>query len=204
MEHSMHASDADLLVRFLQGDVVAREALPTRICTPLRARAVRLAPDLARRGLIEEATQQFWLLLCERPAGWYQPGRAAPLTWLGYLLRTAIAQAREANGPVLSGVPAQVELVSLDAPLATGEDETLAVADTVDVEADAVSLAEAERIIDLGHQFDALHVGPALRLYAVEDRSFGEISSELQVDRFKLRRRLDRFAREIRSEAVAA
>ncbi len=93
------ATDADLLVAFLNGDRDAREELPLRLQNKLLTIACRLAPDLAQRGLHKDIIQQMWLLLLQKEPGSYDPRRSAPLTFLGKLLWRARRDVYAENTP---------------------------------------------------------------------------------------------------------
>ncbi len=79
----------DLIISTQAGDTAAADRLAREIDAWMRARARRLRPDLARRGLADEMAQEAHLLLLTRPAGHYEPDRGSTQIYLTMLLRNA-------------------------------------------------------------------------------------------------------------------
>ena len=94
----------DMLVAALNGDKEAREALPRLLDKQLRKHAARyLNPYMVSLGLLDDITQETWVLLLQKPVGAYDPTRGSALTYLQQLMRNAVQVVRARHAPV--GLP---------------------------------------------------------------------------------------------------
>src|SRR5580693_2394369 len=88
-QHDEESEPAALLAGFLAAHPGARAQFPAQLGGRLRATAVRVAPDLNRRGLIDEVVQQAYELLLRRPAGHFDPCRGSAAAYLYQIIRLA-------------------------------------------------------------------------------------------------------------------
>ena len=79
-----------LIVSAQAGDPLAAENLAEAVLPWLRAEAASLRPDLAKRSLADDVTQEAFLQVITRPAGHYEPNRGGPETYLRLLVRRGV------------------------------------------------------------------------------------------------------------------
>ena len=84
---------AALVVRYVAGDLYAREVLPRETWADLLGIARRVAPDLEARGLADDVVSEEFRLLLSRPVGHYDPDRGDPWGYLREMVRLAARDA---------------------------------------------------------------------------------------------------------------
>jgi hypothetical protein len=187
---------AALVVGFLAGDAVARDALPRETWTDLFGITGRVAPDLVARGLGDDVVTEAFRLLLSRSAGHYNPDRGNPWGYLREMVRLAARDVRDREAP--AGMPRRplrateggMDPVPLPVPLGV----RLAAGDGgEDFEDRVLGAIMVASFIDAVPAEAPAWLSAALSL-AVEGLSVTETADALQVSRFQLRRALNRWA----------
>jgi hypothetical protein len=197
---------AALLTGFLADDPDARTRFPAQLGGRLRATAVRIAPDLKQRELIDDVVQQTYALLLRRPAGHFDPSRGSAAAYLYQIVRLAARDIRAENPyPGATTRPRrdeEDEFVPADPPLsldqvvsADEEAVTLAemIAADVDVENMVLGVLGAKALLDLVPHEAPTWLPEVMALIAAED-TISESADEVGPSRFAVRRAIDHWA----------
>jgi hypothetical protein len=205
-QHDEESEPAALLAGFLAADPHACTQFPTQLGGRLRATAVRVAPDLYRRGRIDEVVQQAYELLVRRPAGHFDPSRGSAAAYMYQAVRLAVrdvraqypspgATTRPRRGEDGEFVPADPPL-TLDHVVSAGE-ETVTLAETIVADADVEDLVlgvlGARALISLipGEAPAWLRVAMAL---IADGYTVSEAAAKVGQSRFAVRRAMNRWA----------
>jgi len=198
--------DESMLIAFLAGDEKARDEFPRKTQKHIQKIARYLAPDLARRELLEDVVQQTWLLLLTKRKSSFDPERGSVEKYLRLIIRTAAQDIRAIYAPPGQrtrvyrnedgGFVSRESPLSLDMPVSIlGEDDELSLYDTIpdahDWVAEFENMEYVDWAINVAWSTSPDFVAPALEYIYYEGSSHSDVAQILGVHPSTVIRRIE-------------